>query len=95
MNAYRVRTILRHGLASTLTRTAKTQRYYIVRVAYRVAIFMVLGNHDCERSSSGHAQVTVSEKEVKVDYVRSIVPGVTRTDLENGAVEHSYIVRPK
>jgi len=28
-----------------------------------------------------------------VDYVRSIVPGVTRSDLENGAVEHSYVVQ--
>jgi len=45
--------------------------------------------------SSGHVRVTVGEKEAKVDYVRSIVPGVTRSDLENGAVEHSYVVRPK
>lgn len=95
MNACRVRTILRRGLDAILTRTAKTQRYYIVRVAYRVPIFMVLGNHHCERGSSGHVRVTVSEKEAKVDYVRSIVPVVTRSDLENGAVEHGYIVRPK
>ncbi len=45
--------------------------------------------------SSGHVLVTVSENEAKVDYVRSIVPGVTRADLENGAVEHSYIIRPR
>lgn len=45
--------------------------------------------------SSGHVRVTVSENEAKVDYVRSIVPGVTRSDLENGAVEHSYTVKPR
>jgi len=45
--------------------------------------------------SAGHVLVTVSEIEAKVDYVRSIVPGVTRADLENGAVEHSYTVRPR
>ena len=43
--------------------------------------------------SSGHVRVTVNETEATVDYVRSIVPGVTRGDLENGAVEHSYTVR--
>lgn len=45
--------------------------------------------------SSGHVRVTVNANEAKVDYVRSIVPGVTRSDLENGAVEHSYAVRPR
>jgi predicted phosphodiesterase len=45
--------------------------------------------------SSGHVRVTVNASEAKVDYVRSIVPGVTRSDLENGAVEHSYKVRPR
>ena len=45
--------------------------------------------------SSGHVRVTVSESEAKVDYVRSIVPGVTRADLENGAVEHSYVLLPR
>ena len=43
--------------------------------------------------SSGHVRVTVNANEAKVDYVRSIVPGVTRSELENGAVEHSYTVR--
>ncbi len=43
--------------------------------------------------SAGHVRVTVNENEAKVDYVRSIVPGVTRSDLENGGVEHSYMVR--
>ncbi|MBK8093499.1 MAG: metallophosphoesterase [Verrucomicrobiaceae bacterium] len=42
--------------------------------------------------SSGHLRVSVSASEAKVDYVRSIVPGVTRSDLENGAVEHSYTI---
>lgn len=45
--------------------------------------------------SAGHVRVTVNEKQAKVDYVRSIVPGVTRTDLENSAVEHSYTVVPR
>ena len=45
--------------------------------------------------SSGHVRVTVEANQAKVDYVRSIVPGVTRADLENGAVEHSYKVRPR
>ena len=45
--------------------------------------------------SAGHVRVTVSESEAKVDYVRSIVPGITRSDLENGAVEHSYMVKPR
>lgn len=45
--------------------------------------------------SSGHVRVTVEANEAKVDYVRSIVPGVTRADLENGAVEHSYVVKPR
>jgi hypothetical protein len=43
--------------------------------------------------SSGHARVTVNENEAKVDYVRSIVLGVTRSDLDNSSVEHSYTVR--
>lgn len=42
--------------------------------------------------SSGHVRVTVADDEARVDYVRSIVPGVTRTDLENGTSEHSYSV---
>jgi hypothetical protein len=45
--------------------------------------------------SSGHLRVTVGANEATVDYVRSIVPGVTRADLENGAVEHSYVVKPR
>jgi len=45
--------------------------------------------------SSGHVRVTVNEKEAKVDYVRSIVPSVTRADLENASVEHSYKIKPR
>lgn len=44
--------------------------------------------------SSGHVRVTVSDSEAKVEYVRSIVPGVTHSDLRNAAVEHSYTARP-
>ncbi|MCB1224308.1 MAG: metallophosphoesterase [Verrucomicrobiales bacterium] len=43
--------------------------------------------------SSGHLRVTVGPQEAKVDYVRSIVPGVTRDSLANGTVEHSYRVQ--
>jgi hypothetical protein len=45
--------------------------------------------------SAGHVRVTVNENQAKVDYVRSIVPGVTRSNLENDAVEHGYMIRPK
>ena len=45
--------------------------------------------------SSGHLRVTVSSHEAKVDYVRSIVPGVTRDNLANGTVEHSYVILPR
>lgn len=43
--------------------------------------------------SSGHVRVTVGPEEARVDYVRSMVPGVTRDDLANGSVEHSYTLR--
>ncbi len=45
--------------------------------------------------SSGHVRVTVGEKKAKVDYVRSIVPSVTRADMENASVEHSYTIKPR
>jgi predicted phosphodiesterase len=45
--------------------------------------------------SSGHLRVEVSASEARVDYVRSIVPGVTRAEFNNGAVEHSYVVQPR
>ena len=44
--------------------------------------------------SSGHLRVTVSATESKVDYVRSIVPGVTRSGMANATVEHSYTIHP-
>ncbi|MGV3662768.1 MAG: metallophosphoesterase family protein [Prosthecobacter sp.] len=43
--------------------------------------------------SSGHLRVSVDEQQVKVDYVRSIVPGVTRSSVDNGTVEHSYTLK--
>jgi predicted phosphodiesterase len=45
--------------------------------------------------SSGHVRVMVGENEARVDYMRSIVPGVTRSDLNNGAVEHSYAIKAR
>jgi hypothetical protein len=45
--------------------------------------------------SSGHVRVTVEADKAKVDYVRSIVPGVTRSELANASVEHSYVIKPK
>lgn len=45
--------------------------------------------------SSGHLRVEASAGEARVDYVRSIVPGVTRATLDNGTVEHSYTIRPR
>jgi hypothetical protein len=45
--------------------------------------------------SSGHVRVTVGPNEAKVDYVRSIIPGVTRDDLPNASVEHSYTLKRK
>ena len=45
--------------------------------------------------SSGHLRVTVEANEAKVDYVRSIVPSVTRDDQPNASVEHSYTITPQ
>ena len=45
--------------------------------------------------SSGHVRVTVGPDEAKVDYVRSIVPGVTRDEMPNASVGHSYILQRK
>ena len=45
--------------------------------------------------SSGHMRVTVEPNKAKVDYVRSIVPGVTQSDLENGAVGCSYGIKAR
>lgn len=43
--------------------------------------------------SSGHLRVTVGPESATVDYIRSIVPGVTKTDVANGEVAHHYEVR--
>jgi len=45
--------------------------------------------------SSGHLRITVEPAKATVDYVRAIVPGITRDDLKNGTVQHSYTVRPR
>jgi hypothetical protein len=45
--------------------------------------------------SSGYLRVTVSPVEARVDYVRSIVPGITRDDMKNASVEHSYTIKPR
>jgi predicted phosphodiesterase len=45
--------------------------------------------------SSGHLRVSVEGAAATIDYVRSIVPGVTRDDLKNSAVEHSYKVQAR
>ena len=45
--------------------------------------------------SSGHLRVNVGATEARVDYVRSIVPGVTRDEIANGTVVHSYVLRPR
>jgi len=44
--------------------------------------------------SAGHLRVTVEPQEAKVDYVRSTVPGVTRSSTPNGTVDHSYTIKP-
>lgn len=43
--------------------------------------------------SSGHLRVAVSPAETTADYVRSIVPGVTRDTMANASVEYHYAVR--
>lgn len=45
--------------------------------------------------SSGHLRVTVELTKSLVEYVRSIVPGITRDDVKNGSVEHSYTLTPR
>lgn len=40
--------------------------------------------------SSGHLRVTVEREKARVDYVRSVIPGMRRMTVENGEVEHSY-----
>ena len=45
--------------------------------------------------SSGHVRVTVGPNDAKVDYVRSIVSRVTRDELPNASVVHSYTLLRK
>lgn len=45
--------------------------------------------------SSGHLRVSVEARQAVVDYVRAVVPGITRTELANGAVEFRYTVSPQ
>jgi hypothetical protein len=42
--------------------------------------------------SSGHLRVTVAPQQTTVDYVRTSVPGVTKSDIGNAVVEHQYIL---
>ena len=51
-------------------------------IGWRAGSFVIL-------DSAGHVRVTVNEAKAQVDYVSNIVSGMTRSDLENGAVEHS------
>lgn len=44
--------------------------------------------------SSGHLRVTVEPQQAVIEYVRSIVPGVTRDEVKNGSVEHRYVIEP-
>lgn len=45
--------------------------------------------------SSGHLRVTVKPEVTQVDYVRSLVPSVTRDSLANRTVQHTYTRQPR
>jgi len=45
--------------------------------------------------SSGHLRVTVKPAQASVEYVRSIVPGVTKDQVGNASVAHRYVVQPR
>lgn len=45
--------------------------------------------------SSGHLRVTVEPKQALVEYVRAGVPGVTKGDVVNASVAHSYTITPR
>ena len=45
--------------------------------------------------SPGHVRVTVEREKATVDYVRSVIPGMRKANVENGEVEHSYVIRPR
>ena len=42
--------------------------------------------------SSGHLRVSVEPKETVVDYIRVAVPGITKGEVVNRAIEHSYTI---
>jgi hypothetical protein len=44
--------------------------------------------------SSGHLRVSVAPKETVVEYVRTAVPGITKSEVVNRAVEHRYTLTP-
>ena len=45
-------------------------------------------------ANSGHLRVTVSPVEAKVEYIRTFLPKDEDIDRKNGAVAHSYVVKP-
>jgi len=45
--------------------------------------------------SSGHLRVTVDPMKSLVEYVRASVPGVTKDDVKNGTVAHSYTINSR
>jgi hypothetical protein len=46
-------------------------------------------------SSSGHIRVTVSDSSVKVDYVKTYMPGEASAGHQNGEVAYSYTIKAK
>jgi hypothetical protein len=44
--------------------------------------------------SSGHLRVTVERKQALVEYVRAGVSGVTKDDVKNATIAHSYTITP-
>jgi len=45
-------------------------------------------------ANSGYLRVTVSPVEAKVEYIRTFLPKDEDIDKKNGAVAHSYVVKP-
>jgi hypothetical protein len=45
-------------------------------------------------ANSGYMRVTVSPVEAKVEYIRTYLPRDEGSDRINGAVAHSYVVKP-
>ncbi len=44
--------------------------------------------------SSGHLRVTVGPRQTTVEYVRAAVPGITRDEVTNLAVDYRYLIAP-